>query len=329
MSSTNSPEPVTIRGGRPEDWEQILAVTRTAWPDASETIHQNDPEFAWDQFRILQLGSQVVSSLKVLRREIVWGSSTVRMGGIGDVVTHPAYRGKGYASLILGDAVQYMIATGYEASILFTGLHAFYGRSGWSVVPQPQFTVRLNSIDAADAGQYAARPFDREADLEAVAQIHSAHTRSCSGAVVRSRAYWQHQFAWCGEDPAAFTVVINSDRIVGYLRAAYREQRISVEECAYHDGHQRSVEPLAARVVSQALDRGQNELTLNVPADNDIVAAMRKFGLHVTAGRRDSLMLQPLNLASLGRKLSLAPFTSTTECLDNLPSLFFWMLDGF
>ena len=59
------------------------------------------------------------------------GSSPLRMGGIGNVCTHPEARGKGYATLMMEDAVRYMTEAGYPISCLFSDVgNRFYHRFG-------------------------------------------------------------------------------------------------------------------------------------------------------------------------------------------------------
>ena len=73
-----------VRAGCEADFDDLVKLIRTAWPQHGVQHYRNDPWFCWSQFRVCEVGKRIVAMLKVYRREIRWARSTVIMGGIGD-----------------------------------------------------------------------------------------------------------------------------------------------------------------------------------------------------------------------------------------------------
>src|SRR5437764_1219224 len=78
-------------------------------------------------------GDQTVAKLAILRRTMHLAGTTVTMGGIADVVTHPVHRRQGYGARLLEGAVAYMRDQRYHVSLLF-GIADFYHRFGYAPV---------------------------------------------------------------------------------------------------------------------------------------------------------------------------------------------------
>ena len=74
----------------------------------------------------------------VVLREARWNGGPVRVGGIGGVKTHPAFRGRGFATTAIQRALDYFREQGdvdFGLLVCEPGLVPFYERLGWRRFP--------------------------------------------------------------------------------------------------------------------------------------------------------------------------------------------------
>lgn len=76
-------------------------------------------------------GDEIASALAIRRFDWRDGSETFRGAMIGAVYTHPARRGKGFASHLLKMAETRLRAEKADFGVLWTGQPSFYARLGW------------------------------------------------------------------------------------------------------------------------------------------------------------------------------------------------------
>ncbi len=85
-----------------------------------------------DNMRILKADGKVVSHAAIYPRLLITADGTIlKTGCIGGVATHPDYRGKGYATIVLQDCIEKMERENYDISILWTNTPEFYRKLGW------------------------------------------------------------------------------------------------------------------------------------------------------------------------------------------------------
>ncbi len=185
-----------IRGARESELEQVVELSCVAFDsDDHERYWQymkGDSSYRPSQTRVVVVNDKVVSTLRVWERRIRVGESLVTMGGIGGVCTHPHYRGVGYASALMRDTIGYLKTTGYDIGALFTIIpDEFYGQLGWVSLPLRSSIVTCRSSIAADIPPgWQITDFNAETDLDAVAKLYDIANEQQSGAVARTRAYW-------------------------------------------------------------------------------------------------------------------------------------------
>ena len=96
----------------------------------------------------LREGERVACSAKLYEREIRWGEQRLRATGIGAVFTHPDFRGRGYASAMLGAILDAERAAGTDFAFLFSDIGpAFYERLGFGTLASRAISLRSRSLD--------------------------------------------------------------------------------------------------------------------------------------------------------------------------------------
>ena len=318
-----------VRGAEPGDLDRILALVRTAWPEEPGTHYRNDPWFQWDQFRLVECDGDLVSLLKIYHREVAWGDVTALVGGIGDVVTDPAVRHKGYAGMALADCIRHLEEQGYELSMLFSGLTGLYGAFGWQAVSQPLYAGPLAPFRFGGQPNYRLRGFDPASDLPAVSALYARANDGRHGSMIRPTAYWEAQFAWQQEDPDAFSVALSGDEIVGYLRARRYGEVFRIDECISLDPHRACEVELAVRAGRYALQEGYAQWEITFPGEDRLVGALRAAGIALAEETQSVLMVRPIAAPRLAGKLGLAPSTTGPDLLATMPPIHFWGPDAF
>jgi aminoglycoside 2'-N-acetyltransferase I len=127
---------VKLRGGD-ESWAIAEPLMELVYPpDIMATIVWRDVTWAHADERVLVYDEErLVSHAGLYLRQGLHGGSAVRIGGIGGVMTHPAYRARGFASAALRRADDSFRAHGVDFTLLFCEPKnfAFYGGLGWQV----------------------------------------------------------------------------------------------------------------------------------------------------------------------------------------------------
>jgi predicted N-acetyltransferase YhbS len=98
----------------------------------------------------LREDGRIACSAKLYAREIRWGAHSLRATGIGAVFAQPEYRGRGYASAMLGAVLDAERAAGTDFAFLFSDLDpAFYERLGFVPLASRAISLRARSLDPA------------------------------------------------------------------------------------------------------------------------------------------------------------------------------------
>ena len=152
------------RGTRPEELDEVTELVNLVFhggrPDPP-TMKDNFPmlfsDWNLNNLRIIVEDDKVVSHIGVSQREIsVYGCRT-RVGSIGAVCTHPDYRGRGFATMLLEDTIK-MLDTDGATVMIISGGRGLYQRAGCRGVGK-----RYNfNINRSDLDKFPSTPGDIE-----------------------------------------------------------------------------------------------------------------------------------------------------------------------
>ena len=86
---------------------------------------------------ICRVDGEIASHIRIFdsRRQV--GNCVVRSAEIGDVCTHPRYRGRGLMTALLNVAAQQLYLRGYDISSVYSGV-PIYQKAGWVAFPEPE-----------------------------------------------------------------------------------------------------------------------------------------------------------------------------------------------
>ncbi|HEV3003859.1 MAG TPA: GNAT family N-acetyltransferase, partial [Pirellulales bacterium] len=128
--------------------EGLTDEERAALRSLAAAVYPPEAEAAWPE-RLIEWAArqwsvmvwnedQAVAHAGIVIREARWNDSDVKVGGVGGVMTHPEFRGRGFASAAVGRCVQFFREQGdIDFGLLVCEPHLvpFYERLGWRVFP--------------------------------------------------------------------------------------------------------------------------------------------------------------------------------------------------
>src|SRR4051812_37611086 len=94
--------------------------------------YRADPTYRPEQSWLVEQAGRLVAHLRVYDRRVRAGGVVLRIAGVGNVITAPAYRGQGLAGRLLDAMLAAAHTEGYAYSLLWTHLPSLYARHGWA-----------------------------------------------------------------------------------------------------------------------------------------------------------------------------------------------------
>ena len=193
-----------FRGDDPAALEssQQSARKRLTWPDF---------DYAWHRIGIVE--DRIVAHVSVWPQMLQYGRTALSFGAIGGVCTHPDYRGRGYATAVMKDAIDTMTERGDLLSFLVTGAEGFYSPLGYhNVWPFYDLEIQVDQAAALDA-PLASRPATPD-DWQQMAQLYE-QMWGHRVAMQRTPTLWQWRMTTLR--PRHTRVVERDGQIVGYI----------------------------------------------------------------------------------------------------------------
>lgn len=249
-------EDIEIRAVRSRDeleetfdlWAEVFPENRSFFQERVDLYTHYDKETTW----VARTERKIVSAVHVFPYYISLENIFLKVGGIAYVATLPDYRGKSLAQIILKRLTRWMNFHGYDLSLLFTPINAYYEKLGWTTVPRKSYSLKelyLPSID--EERKYSVTDFE-EKDLREVQKIYEQFNQKYIGPRIRMLDYWKGQIRWQKEDPGRFLVARKDGKIVGYIRAKFNaDGEITLNECCYLQDEEQSVVALLREVLSK------------------------------------------------------------------------------
>ena len=224
-SVASNPGGLVIRTARADDIDRVLdLLTHYDQPRAGfEPWYEHDPAYRPEQSWLAETNGRLVAHLRIYPRQLrLGGGGTMRVAGIGNVITAREARGQGHADRLLRAAVSAAAGAGYAYSLLWTHLPQLYSRHGYGEAPEEI----LHAVTGLPSVNACVRPAD-DAELPVVAALQNRFDADRSGPAVRDLAFWRGSRNWLGDD------VLVSDRsgsVAGYIRRRVERDHVNVLE---------------------------------------------------------------------------------------------------
>lgn len=176
--------------------ESVLPLTQPLWGNgrtlesyAAQTTELAQTAYGRKSYRTLAIsdGGNVLATFKRYERSARVRNEPLRAIGIGAVFTPEPFRGQGFASAMLGMALDDARATGVDFAFLFSDIHPqFYKDIGFMELPSRSLSVRADSLAAS---RIEAHPIG-DRDWSGIRTCFDAMESSRECGLVRSPAVW-------------------------------------------------------------------------------------------------------------------------------------------
>ena len=260
-------------------------------------IVKRDPWFDLNNTRACFVNGKAASVVQIFDRAMRIGNCVVRMGAVGSVGTDPSHRRAGYSSGVLRDSVRYMQMSGYDLSILSTGIHSHYARAGWVLHPTYSMDVTLPTTLGEVPSDVTIEQCEPNRDLPALRVISDQFNANRTGTFVKNSEYWVNRPSWRPYDPSLYWVTKRSGTTVAYLQV----ERWEVGEFGYLPDAEEAMIALFCHFFCCAKAEGVQEINAPVPSASRKM--FEKMECSVRVRERSNIMVLMTNFESLLSKV--------------------------
>ncbi|HIF94742.1 MAG: GNAT family N-acetyltransferase [Myxococcales bacterium] len=235
-----------------------------------------DPTWLVENVFVAVEQGQILSAVSILPRHLKILRHSIPTGGLSNLYTDPASRGRGIATELLERACDTMRSRGLELAMIFPGpppaTPEFFDKRGWHCwggqqtilrrdrdASESAATRRKGSTASGDSEAIELAPIhcEDERELQSVKSIHAAYGASRSGTVVRDDATWRSCLQLTPAPREEFWVARRGGLIVAYARASIIEDVLTITELGrFQDG----ASALAILVASLLVPRDDDAL---------------------------------------------------------------------
>ncbi len=116
---------------------QAVSLMRVEWPFIEGGLPKETYPAGLHPVHFVVAEERVLLSYAaVIRLRVEHGGEVYGVRGLGNVLTYPASRGKGYGRQVVDAATRYIAASDADVAVLFCepSLEGFYQRSGWAAI---------------------------------------------------------------------------------------------------------------------------------------------------------------------------------------------------
>ena len=269
---------IVVRGARYEDEAEVTAMTAEGFDaedhDWFRRACDADPWHCPELHRICEVDGRIVSAARVVRRWIRYGHSVLELGGIGDVTTLREHRGKGYGTMVVQDAIEWMREHRFDFSLLFTGIRDFYRRLGYECLESRCDVFQLDDAAPPSPGAKVGE-FDAARHLSGLMRLHEVAGRGRVGVMIRTPTYWERRLAR-RTDSHGLLISAHNGRITAYALCEYGETA-QLLECGHEDERFGDLCGVLARVVASAQRRGATALHAWTAGQAHVRALLRSW----------------------------------------------------
>lgn len=257
-------------------------------PEKGKSAAQKQEEEAeiYGELKGVFAGNRLLATYQLLPLECKVRGQWLQLGGIGDVVSPPENRRKGYIGQMLTFSLQEMRERGMFLSALWPFSYPFYRKYGWETVSAfKRYTLRPDSLQFSDQirGEFVRLTSDNFSQL---AKIYQLHHKQYDLELKRDSRWWQriieqnkkcekYVYLW-EEDGEARGYIIYSIKVVNkggdgkellvreMAAADYTAYRQLLRFLFYHDSQVKTItwsaplnDPLAKILPSPWIDQHQ------------------------------------------------------------------------
>jgi len=262
-------------------------------------LSERDPWFKPENILLLRSSDKIASCLQIFPKPIRIGSASVTIAGVGNVATHPEYRGRGYATRLLEQSVRLMRGRGYGLSVLFTKIHNFYQRLGWGIAcPRYKYVIPTAEEGHKDSSEFQVEPLEQD-DLNDIMHIYEASNKRRTLSVRRSEECWRRQLSHRLAEEIESAVVRKDGGLLAYGRFTTTAKRLWIIEAGSPREGKAPSRELLKYARARARGEGLNYISAYIPPDIRLADEILKSGGRDETRSWSGLMARVVSLERL------------------------------
>ena len=232
------------------------------------------PYFKPEHSRIARENGRLMGHTSIIEKYIRIEDSVVKVGGIGDVYTHPDARGKHVAAHLMNDALDYMRKNQYPLTMLY-GIPNFYHKFGY-IEAKAEYKNFIPLKHVAQVSFSASLRPSRESDVPELNRLYNETYKSKTGYMRRVPASWYN----IAIPEELFVFPDSSDKPAGYVvyRIAAGTGGYVAEAVAPTEEIRRAI---LAFYISKAREIYLAELEFRMTPDDPFARFLQDFGSRV------------------------------------------------
>lgn len=286
-----------------ELWGEVFPENKAFFQKRLELEPEYDLNTTW----IAKVDGRLAASVQIFPYYIAIGDTILKVGGIGNVATHPEYRGMGLTHTILKRQTEWMDRNGFDLSLLSTGINAFYEKLGWQTFEEKSLTL-TQFPELSQVGYDVSVMVDQ--DLEQIKDLYKEFSNQFIGPRIRSSSYWE--LAMKNGERGRLLVAKKNDRVVAYLR--YQgEEDIRIQECCYRDGDEKAVLSLLKEILN--VNRDVKQIQINCAKKHVLTLYFQEW--QAEESKLTHSMWKVINLDRLLERLRTS-FTNKIQAIKNV-----------
>lgn len=232
---------------------------------------------------VMLIKDRIAANVSIIRRRIFLGGKSIAMGGIGSVATHPDFRQKGYAKILMEEVLRAMIDEGTYISILLTEVPWAYESLGWKIVPQAYLIIDLgdqkdNKIDKniSITGELK--------EVRSIIPLYNETAPTLSGAIDRDEKYWEDYYLTgiVGFENSGDKVLLYKEdsQLLGYARLHDENTHNLLAEIIVKKWDKTILEKLLRAAIKVTSDKGYKRLVLGLQENHPLRKQVAEMGLN-------------------------------------------------
>jgi predicted N-acetyltransferase YhbS len=184
---------INIKPAGKKDLKKVVKLSESVFKSSfMRQLTMKEGSFKPSNVRLLFEGGKLASSVTVIPRKMYFDGLILPLAGIGGVATDPECRGKGYAGMLMKDAVNHMKRKGYALSILYPFMSSYYEQFGYRDILIPFKVIRQAKSHKLKVKYEIKNVIENE--LIKLKKIYDGFSRDKTGQVKRPLKYWKDVF---------------------------------------------------------------------------------------------------------------------------------------
>jgi len=229
-----------------DEFYKLNSFSFTVSRDISVPVSEHLKDVLKDD-TVIKLGAfendKMISSLIILKTEMNFRNSVIKMGGIGNVCSSSIYRGKGGIKFLMEKTFELLTSENIPVSVLYPFSAAFYRKFGYEIFDErKEFIVPSGEIKdfelKSDGYEIIEYSNIDEIDEKLIEELNYLTTDKYNF-IARNKEHWKREFTlWMPNDVSKKLILFkNEGEVQGYIiygqKVSDGEGSLTVREFVY------------------------------------------------------------------------------------------------